>query len=87
MHPKVTVLTCVYNGLPYLKEAIESTLNQTYKDFEYLIIDDFSPDINVVKLIESYDICYLLFKRTNFETVSKLYDRCVFVHYSPRSFR
>ena len=54
MHPKVTVLTCVYNGLPYLKEAIESTLNQTYKDFEYLIIDDASPDENVSKLIESY---------------------------------
>lgn len=55
MTPSVTVLTCVYNGLPYLKEAIDSTLNQTFTDFEYLIIDDCSPDINVVKLIESYD--------------------------------
>ena len=55
MYPKVTVLTCVYNGLPYLKEAIESTLNQTYKDFEYLIIDDASSDENVIKLIESYN--------------------------------
>lgn len=55
MQPKVTILTCVYNGLPYLKEAIDSTLNQSYIDFEYLIIDDCSPDANVVKLIESYD--------------------------------
>lgn len=55
MKAKVTVLTCVYNGLPYLKEAIESTLNQTYSDFEYLIIDDCSPDQEVVKFIESYD--------------------------------
>ena len=55
MKPKVTVLTCVYNGLPYLKEAIDSTLNQTYSDFEYLIIDDCSPDKEVVKFIESYD--------------------------------
>ncbi len=55
MQPKVTVLTCVYNGLPYLKEAIESTLNQTYTDFEYLIIDDASPDKDVVKFIESYN--------------------------------
>ena len=54
MRQKVTVLTCVYNGLPYLKEAIESTLNQTYEDFEYLIIDDASPDKNITKLIESY---------------------------------
>jgi len=55
MRPKLTVLTCVYNGLPYLKEAIESTLNQTYKNFEYLIIDDCSPDKQVIDLIESYD--------------------------------
>jgi len=55
MKPKVTVLTCVYNGLPHLKDAIESTLNQTYKDFEYLIIDDASPDNNVIKFIESFD--------------------------------
>jgi glycosyltransferase involved in cell wall biosynthesis len=54
MNTKVTALTCVYNGLPYLKDAIESTLSQSYKDFEYLIIDDASPDENVIKLIESY---------------------------------
>jgi glycosyltransferase involved in cell wall biosynthesis len=54
MQPKVTVLTSVYNGLPYLKEAIDSTLNQTYKDFEYLIIDDCSTD-DSVSVIESYD--------------------------------
>ena len=55
MKPKVTALTCVYNGLPYLKESIESTLNQTYDDFEYLIIDDASTDPDVVKFIETYD--------------------------------
>lgn len=38
--PRVTVLTTVYNGLPYLKEAIESTLNQSMRDFELLIIVD-----------------------------------------------
>ena len=64
MQPKVTVLTCVYNGLPFLKEAIDSTLNQTYTDFEYLIIDDASPDENVVKLIKSYDDPRICFVRT-----------------------
>jgi glycosyltransferase involved in cell wall biosynthesis len=44
MKPRVTVLTTVYNGLPYLSEAIESILNQTYTDFEFLIIDDASTD-------------------------------------------
>jgi glycosyltransferase involved in cell wall biosynthesis len=34
----------VYNGEKYLQEAIESILNQTFNDFELLIIDDFSTD-------------------------------------------
>jgi glycosyltransferase involved in cell wall biosynthesis len=42
MEPKVTVLTTIYNGRAYLNEAIESVLNQTYSDFEFLIIDDTS---------------------------------------------
>jgi len=54
MKPIVTVLTTVYNGLPYLKEAIESILNQTYKDFEFLIIDDASPDEKVIECIKSF---------------------------------
>lgn len=53
MQPIVTVLTTVYNGLPYLREAIESTLNQTFTDFEYLIIDDASTDESV-ECIKSY---------------------------------
>lgn len=42
--PTVTVLMSVYNGRPYLEEAIESILGQTYTDFEFLIIDDASTD-------------------------------------------
>jgi len=53
--PIVTVFTPVYNGLPYLHEAIESTLNQTYTDFNYLIIDDASPDPEVRECINSYN--------------------------------
>ena len=55
MQPIVTVLTTVYNGLPYLKEAIEGTLNQTFKDFEFLIIDDASPDEKVIECIKSFE--------------------------------
>jgi glycosyltransferase involved in cell wall biosynthesis len=53
MKPKVTVLTTIYNGKAYLNEAIESVLNQTYSDFEFLIIDDTSTD-NSVEIINSY---------------------------------
>lgn len=42
--PRVTVLTSVYNGLPYFDRAIPSIMDQTYKDFEFLIVDDGSTD-------------------------------------------
>ncbi|MGB1249601.1 MAG: glycosyltransferase family 2 protein, partial [Candidatus Promineifilaceae bacterium] len=42
--PKVTVLMSVYNGSTYLEAAIESILNQTFSEFEFLIIDDGSTD-------------------------------------------
>ena len=47
MNPLVTVLMPVYNGEKYLKDAIESVLNQTFRDFEFLIIDDGSTDNGV----------------------------------------
>lgn len=40
----VTVLMAVFNGRRYLREAVESILNQTFRDFEFLIIDDGSTD-------------------------------------------
>ena len=52
--PKVTVLMSVFNGSQYLKEAVDSVLSQTFDDFEFLIIDDFSLD-NSVEIIKSYD--------------------------------
>ncbi len=43
-NPKVTVLMPVYNAKIYLREAIDSILNQTFRDFEFLIINDASTD-------------------------------------------
>lgn len=42
--PRVTVLMPVYNVEKYVKEAIESVLNQSYKNFQLLILDDCSTD-------------------------------------------
>jgi glycosyltransferase involved in cell wall biosynthesis len=42
--PKVSVLLSIYNGERFLKEAIESILVQTFKDFEFIIINDGSTD-------------------------------------------
>jgi len=43
-HPEITVLTIVYNGERFIREAIDSILNQTYEDFEYVIVDNNSTD-------------------------------------------
>jgi len=52
--PKISVLMPVYNAENFLKEAIDSILNQTFKDFEFLIINDASTD-DSKKIIMSYD--------------------------------
>lgn len=42
--PLITVLMTVYNGGTYLPAAIDSVLRQTYRDFEFLIIEDKGTD-------------------------------------------
>jgi hypothetical protein len=42
--PAVSVLMAAYNAERYLRPAVESILNQTFRDFEFLIIDDGSAD-------------------------------------------
>jgi glycosyltransferase involved in cell wall biosynthesis len=53
MAKKITVIMPAYNSGLYIKEAIDSILNQSFFDFELLIIDDGSTD-NTVKIIKSY---------------------------------
>ena len=40
MSGKITIYTQVYNTKPYLKQCIESVLNQTYKDFMYIVVNN-----------------------------------------------
>ncbi|MGN6463049.1 MAG: glycosyltransferase family 2 protein [Pseudolabrys sp.] len=42
--PLVSLVTPVYNGETYLRDCIESALSQTYKNFEYIIINNCSND-------------------------------------------
>ena len=44
MKPEISVIMSVYNGETYLKEAIESVINQTFKNWELVIINDCSTD-------------------------------------------
>lgn len=40
----VTVLMAVRNGLPYVEQAVQSVLDQTFRDFEMVIVEDASTD-------------------------------------------
>ncbi len=51
--PTVTVLMAMYNGERYLRESIDSILDQTFTDFEFLIVNDGSTD-DTAKILQSY---------------------------------
>lgn len=50
--PIITVVLPVYNVAAYIQECLDSIFNQTFQDFEILVIDDCSTD-NTVQVIES----------------------------------
>lgn len=51
--PKITVLMSVYNAEKDLSDSVESILNQSFKDFEFLIINDGSTD-QTLKILREY---------------------------------
>ena len=51
--PKVSIIMAVYNGEEFLRDSILSVLNQTHKDFEFIIVNDGSSD-NSLKIIEDF---------------------------------
>jgi lipopolysaccharide biosynthesis glycosyltransferase len=52
-HPNVSVVMVVYNHAEMLKDSIESILNQTYSDFEFIIFDNASTD-NSAQIVKNY---------------------------------
>lgn len=55
MHPFFSVIIPNYNHSAYLDERIQSILNQSFQDFEIIILDDCSTD-NSIEIIEKYRI-------------------------------
>ncbi len=59
--PTVSVVMSVYNGSRYLHESIASILNQTFKDLEFIIINDGSTDDSeaIIKTFKDERIVYI----------------------------
>ena len=63
---KVSIITVVYNGAKTIEHTIQSVLNQSYKNIEYIIIDGLSTD-GTQKIIEKYidSISYFVSEKDN----------------------
>ena len=51
--PTISLITCTKNSGKYLEECLQSIQNQTYKNFQHIIIDGYSTD-NTSQIIEKY---------------------------------
>jgi len=60
--PKVSVVMATYNAAAYLPQAVESVLNQTMSDFEFIIVDDGSTDSSM-SILDHYHDNRLVFLR------------------------
>ncbi len=52
---KISVIMPVYNVQDYILRAMDSLINQTFKDFEILVINDGSKDNSIKKILDNYD--------------------------------
>lgn len=76
--PTVSVIIPNYNHAPYLRERIDSVLNQTFQDFEVIILDDKSPD-NSIEIIESYrnhpKVSHIVYNEENSGSTFKQWEK------------
>ncbi len=78
--PEVSVIIPNYNHAPYLRKRIENVLNQTYQNFELILMDDHSTD-DSKSIIESYrthpKISAILYNESNSGSTFKQWNKGV----------
>src|SRR4051812_32920737 len=75
--PKVSVIVPSYNHDKFIKECIESILNQTFQDFEVIITDSASQD-HTVDVIKSFsDPRIQLFLQAQNEGITSAVNNCI----------
>lgn len=78
--PKVTIIVPNYNHASYLNQRIDSILNQTYQDFELILLDDCSTD-NSREILNSYKnhpkVTHLIFNDENSGSTFKQWTKGV----------
>ena len=74
--PILSVVMPVFNALPFLPDAIESILGQTFTDFEFIIVDDGSSDgsFSAIREFEEKDRRIRVISRPNTGIVGALND-------------
>ena len=62
--PPLSVVMAVFNGANYIAASVESILKQTFRDFEFIVIDDGSTD-RTAEVIKAYNDPRIIFIQNN----------------------
>ena len=62
MSPKVSVIMSAFNAEKSIEKSVQSILDQTFEDFEFLIVDDCSTDITS-KILDRFQMKELSFTK------------------------
>lgn len=77
--PLVSILTLVYNHSTFIEQTIDSVLNQTFQNWEWIIFDDGSTDGTgeIIKKIKDNRINYFLQEHAGFDHLTRTYNRAL----------
>ena len=75
-HPDISICMVFYNAEPYIREAIDSALKQSFENFEFVIVDDGSTDgsRDIVKSYTDTRIKYFKNKHDYIDSLNKAYS-------------